>query len=183
MFVLRPSLFAKLSLFGFLAVLAVHSVHGIGMPSGGGGGGQCCCQQQQSCCGGGGGGGFGGFGRRKRASGFRAAIQPVYRSEECPQGAWKALIEKSIHSAPMESVESAMNTLQTRLFSVYPDQKFFVSCADDLPSLTATSKDAFSETNSEHQLKPSHAQFISAGDGYCTARAKSVSCHVIAMSE
>ncbi|KAI6185907.1 hypothetical protein M3Y98_00075200 [Aphelenchoides besseyi] len=137
----------------FLSLSAVLFVivESFGLPMGGGGGG----------CGGGGGGCCSpapmmcGCGRRKK----RSVIEPQIWTEEsapCPQLAWKPIIEGSVTN----DLTNSKYAVQNALFKTY-ETKFLITCA---------------KTENKH-----HLQFVTNGEGYCTAGNNQIWCAAIVL--
>ncbi|KAI6212201.1 Ground region domain containing protein [Aphelenchoides besseyi] len=109
----------------------------------------------------GGGGGCGGgcapmcgCGRKKRS-----VIEPQIRTEEsapCPQSAWKSIIEESVTN----DVTNSKYAVQNALFKTY-ETKFLITCA---------------KAEDKH-----HLQFVTNGEGYCTAGNDQIWCAAVVL--
>ncbi|KAI6239628.1 Ground region domain containing protein [Aphelenchoides fujianensis] len=110
--------------------------------------------------GGGGGGGCGGCapmcgcGRKKRS-----VIEPQIRTEEsapCPQAAWESIIKENIG----EDVNTSKYAVQGALFKEY-ETKFLITCA---------------KSEDKH-----HLQFVTNGEGYCSAGNERIWCAAVVL--
>ncbi|KAI6212559.1 hypothetical protein M3Y94_00040400 [Aphelenchoides besseyi] len=96
-----------------------------------------------------------GCGRRKK----RSVIEPQIWTEEsapCPQLAWKPIIEGSVTN----DVHYSKYAVQNALFRTY-ETKFLITC---------------SKTVDKH-----HLQFVTNGEGYCTAGNDQIWCAAIVL--